>query len=73
MPKHIFSIVLIIVLAGGGLQKNPVTLDEFDLVTRGKMSQERGNRPVQIARLDNNGEILMACLDPITADGLMAK
>jgi hypothetical protein len=37
-------------------------LDEYDLVARGKMSQNRGMHPVQIARMDNNGEILFACM-----------
>ena len=40
-------------------EKNkPSSLDEYDLVARGKMSQNRGMRPAQIARMDNNGEIL---------------
>jgi hypothetical protein len=38
----------------------PSTLDEYQLVARGKMSGKRGARPQQIARMDNNGEILLA-------------
>lgn len=46
-----------------GKQEESTTLDDYQLVVRGKMSQERGARPGQIARLDNNGEILLACLE----------
>ena len=83
MKKHIFSIVIIVLvllLWNAGLahysrehDDSPSTLNVYDLVARGKMSQVRGNRPVQIARLDNNGEILLACLDPITTAGLKSK
>ena len=48
----------------------PSTLDEYDLVARGKMSQNRGMRPVQIARMDNNGEILFACVEAKTIEQL---
>ncbi|UCE40262.1 MAG: hypothetical protein JSV17_12460 [Candidatus Aminicenantes bacterium] len=48
----------------------PSTLDKYDLVARGKMSQGRGLRPVQIARLDNNGEILFACVEGKTLEQL---
>jgi hypothetical protein len=48
----------------------PKTLDKFDLVARGKMSQDRRMRPVQIARMDNNGEILFACAEAKTIDQL---
>jgi hypothetical protein len=48
------------------------TLDEFDLVARGKMSQTRGMRPAQIARMDNNGEILFACVEPKTVEQLIS-
>ncbi len=81
MKKHNFSIALVIGLTA--LLCNPVfsqkppkkaaspsTLDVYELVARGKMSQNRGNRPVQIARMDNNGKILFACLEPKTADEL---
>ncbi len=78
MKEHKIFIVLVIVLTSllwhpGFAQDsqknsaNPSTLDEYDLVARGKMSQNRGSRPVQIARMDNNGEILIACLEPKTA------
>ncbi len=81
MKKHNFSFALVIGLVV--LLCNPSfspkssekrddlsNLDVYDLVARGKMSQNRGNRPVQIARMDNNGEILIACLEPKTADEL---
>jgi hypothetical protein len=53
-----------------GSLDDPATLDEFQLVFRGKMSRERGLRPLRIARMDNNGEILISCLEPATADRL---
>jgi hypothetical protein len=34
------------------------------------MSRDRGQRPVQIARMDNNGEILLACVEAKTIDDL---
>ena len=54
------------------------TLDKYDVVARGKMSRERRVRPVQIARMDNNGEILLACLvaktvDDLKSDGIKFK
>lgn len=84
MQKNKFSIALIIVwtaifwlpdLAQVSQEHrvNPSTLDEYDLVARGKMSQARGTRPDQIARMDNNGEILMACLEAKTADELKSS
>lgn len=50
--------------------EEPTTLDKYDLVARGKMSQDRGGRPVQIARMDNNGEILFACIEAKTIEQL---
>jgi hypothetical protein len=50
--------------------EEPTTLDKYDLVARGKMSQDRGRRPVQIARMDNNGEILFACIEAKTIEQL---
>lgn len=50
--------------------KYPTSLDDYQLVARGRMSRERGARPVQIARMDNNGEILLACSEPRTVSGL---
>jgi hypothetical protein len=52
---------------------NPSTLDKYDVVARGKMSRDRGIRPVQIARMDNNGEILLACLEAKTTDDLKSS
>jgi hypothetical protein len=49
-------------------EDNPSTLDNYDVVARGKMSRGRGKRPVQIARMDNNGEILLACLEAKTVE-----
>ena len=49
---------------------NPSTIDEYDLVARGKFSQNRGARPELVARMDNNGEILIACLKAKTTDQL---
>ena len=48
----------------------PATLDKYDLVARGKMSQDRRMRPVQVARMDNNGEILYACKEAKTIEQL---
>ncbi|MEE9501923.1 MAG: hypothetical protein V3V48_07595 [Candidatus Aminicenantaceae bacterium] len=50
----------------------PATLDNYDLVARGKMSRDREKRPVQIARLDNNGEILIACLEAKSVEQLIS-
>lgn len=41
----------------------PSTLDEYHFVARGKMKRERGTNPQQIVRMDNNGEILIACVE----------
>lgn len=49
------------------------TLDTYDFVARGKMSRDRGARPEDIARMDNNGEILAACLKPISVEALERK
>lgn len=51
-------------------EDKPSTLDKYDVVARGKMSRDRGMRPVQIARMDNNGEILLACLKARTVEEL---
>lgn len=48
----------------------PSTLDKYDLIARGKMSQDRGKRPVQIARMDNNGDILFSCVEAKTSTQL---
>ncbi len=53
-------------------KSKPPTLDEYDLVARGKMLQSRGMRPVQIARMDNNGEILLACAEAKTVEQLIS-
>jgi len=84
MQKNKFSLALVIVLAAvfwlpdlaQALQEHrndPSTLDGYDLVARGKMSQARRIRPDQIARMDNNGEILIACLKAKTADELKSS
>jgi hypothetical protein len=49
-----------------------LTLDEYDFVARGRMSQDRGTNPRQIARMDNNGEILLACLNAKNIEQLKA-
>jgi hypothetical protein len=49
---------------------DPSTLDEFHFVARGKMSQQRGTNPLRIARMDNNGEILAACVEAKTIEQL---
>ena len=51
-------------------EDKPSTLDKYDVVARGKMSRDRGQRPVQIARMDNNGEILLACVEAKNAADL---
>ena len=48
----------------------PSKLSEYHFVVRGKMSGQRGTRPEQIAQMDNNGEILLACKEAITTDQL---
>jgi hypothetical protein len=53
-------------------KSKPSTLDEYDVVARGKMSQDRGIRPAQIARMDNNGEILFACVEAKTVGQLIS-
>ena len=81
MQKRIRATALVIVLAiasclpGFALniqerRDNPSTIDEYDLVARGKFSQSRVSRPEQVARMDNNGEILIACMEAKTADHL---
>lgn len=81
MRRHNYLVALVIVLAAlfwlpGFTQDsqkhegNPSTLDKYDSVARGKMSRDRGIRPGQIARMDNNGEILLTCLDAKTAEQL---
>ena len=52
---------------------SPATLDEYDFVARGKMSGDREARPEQIARMDNNGEILLACLEAKTGGQLQSS
>jgi hypothetical protein len=51
---------------------DPASLDEYHFVARGKMSRDRGLNPLRIVRLDNNGEILISCLDSKTAEQLKA-
>lgn len=51
----------------------PSTLDKYDVLARGKMSRDRGIRPVEIVRMDNNGEILLACLEEKTAQELKSS
>lgn len=48
----------------------PSKLSEYHFVVRGKMSGQRVARPEQIAQMDNNGEILLACKEAITTDQL---
>jgi hypothetical protein len=48
----------------------PQSLNDYHFVARGKMSVNRGVRPDQIVRMDNNGQILLACLNPQTPDKL---
>ena len=49
------------------------TLDVYDFVARGRMSRERGVRPTDVARMDNNGEILLACLEPVSDEELESR
>ena len=53
--------------------ENPSRLDDYDFVVRGKISRERGIRPQQIAGLDNNGEILIACQEARSIQQLKAS
>jgi hypothetical protein len=53
--------------------EDPATLDEYHLVARGRMSGARGLNPVQVARLDSNGEILIACLEAKTHEQLQTS
>jgi len=48
------------------------SFNEYQFVARGKMSGQRRARPDQIVRMDNNGEILLACIKPQTTDQLKA-
>ena len=52
---------------------DPATLDEYHFVARGKMSRDRDLNPQRIAGMDNNGEILIACLEAKTAEQLQAS
>lgn len=51
-------------------EQAPTSLDKYLFVARGKMARNRGINPLQIARLDNNGEILFRCVDPKSIDQL---
>ncbi len=54
-------------------QKSKTTsplFNEYQFVARGKMSNDRGARPNQIVEMENNGEILLACIKPQTTDQL---
>lgn len=51
----------------------PSTLDEYHFVARGRMSGRRGANPQQIVRMDNNGEILLACVEAKTAGQLASS
>lgn len=42
---------------------DPSSLDEYQFVARGRMDRSRGLNPQRIARMDNNGEILLACYE----------
>jgi hypothetical protein len=53
-------------------QTAPQSLDDYQFVARGKMSGKRGARPDQIVRMDNNGQILLACTTPKTTDQLQS-
>ncbi|MGD9345303.1 MAG: hypothetical protein PVH84_05535 [Candidatus Aminicenantes bacterium] len=65
------SSLLLYSLQNSGIEKDkPLSLDTYDVVARGKMSRVRGKRPVEIARMDNNGEILLACLEEKTIEEL---
>lgn len=50
----------------------PLNLSEWSVVARGKMSRDRGVRPLQIIRMDNNGEILFACIEAKTTEQINA-
>ena len=84
MKKHHLLPVLIFILAGSlfqplfpqDTQKSKTdfpSFNEYQFVARGKMSQKRRARPGQIVRMDNNGEILLACIKPQTIDQLKAR
>ena len=51
-------------------EKNPSALEEYDFIVRGRMSRDRGIRPDQVALMDSNGEILIACAEAATAEQL---
>jgi hypothetical protein len=75
---HLSSVILLTALSwphafAQDPKKNPSTLDEYHFVARGKISRDRDARPRQIARMDNNGEILVACLEAKTAEQLKSK
>jgi hypothetical protein len=52
---------------------DPTTLDEYHFVARGKMSRDRDLNPQRIAGMDNNGRILISCLEAKTAEQLQAS
>ena len=84
MKKHNIIFGMIVVLAAGlSLSLLPQSsgeskiaapsFNEYQFIARGKISGKRGIRPEQIVQLDNNGEILLACIQPQTVDQLKAK
>lgn len=54
-------------------EAGPPNLDEYDFAARGRMSPSRGITPAAITRMDNNGELLIACYEPRTAVELKSK
>lgn len=72
MTKYtgVIIVILGILFSAQSQGFSQTTLDEYDFIARGKMSQDREARPEEIAKMDNNGEILIACLEAKTADSL---
>ncbi|MFC2161250.1 hypothetical protein ACFLRW_00800 [Acidobacteriota bacterium] len=80
---HFLSIVILILAANlfqplhpQESQKSKTTFprfEEYQFVARGKMSSDRGLRPNQIVGMDNNGELLLACIEPQTTGQLRSR
>ncbi len=83
MKKHHLLPILIFILAASlfqplfpqDSQKSKTVspaFNEYQFVARGRMSRQRNVHPGQIVLMDNNGEILLACIKPQTTDQLKA-
>lgn len=66
----LFLICPILPQDGNKPTQDPESLDGYRFVARGKMARNRGINPQGIAKMDNNGEILLACQEAKTVKQL---